>query len=164
VPRLCEFYPAICLTTEKKAWKNLSQGKKNLSQVKKNLSQSTVHILPPQKTRTHTDTHTHTRVHTFTRTLSQHTHSHSHVRAHTHTCACTLSHTLTHTHSLQNLSLPAPYFWLFLWRLSAPHRFAPRVAHPLDQPWMCKWKSSVWHLEDQTAYTLEHKGNIPKCQ
>jgi len=32
VPRICEFYPGICLTTEEKAWKNLSQGKKNLSQ------------------------------------------------------------------------------------------------------------------------------------
>jgi hypothetical protein len=36
----CEFYPGICLTTEEKAWKNLSQGKKNLSQVKKTPSQS----------------------------------------------------------------------------------------------------------------------------
>ena len=35
VPRLCEFYPGICLTTEEKARKNLSQGKKkNLSQGK----------------------------------------------------------------------------------------------------------------------------------
>ena len=42
VPRFCEFYPAICLTTEEEARKNLSQGKKNLSQVKKNLSQSAV--------------------------------------------------------------------------------------------------------------------------
>ena len=39
VPRLCELYPGICFTTEKKARKNLSQGKKNLSQGKKNLSQ-----------------------------------------------------------------------------------------------------------------------------
>ena len=39
VPRLCEFYPGICLTTQKKARKNLIQGKKNLSQGKKNLSQ-----------------------------------------------------------------------------------------------------------------------------
>jgi hypothetical protein len=39
-----EFYPGICLTTEGKARKNLSQGKKNLSQVKKNLSQSPVYI------------------------------------------------------------------------------------------------------------------------
>ena len=55
VPRLCEFYPGICLTTEEKARKNLSQGKKNLSQVKKNLSQGTVYIL----TNTHTNTHLH---------------------------------------------------------------------------------------------------------
>jgi hypothetical protein len=46
VLRLCEFYPGICITTEEKAQKNLSQGKKNLSQVKKNLSQGTVYILP----------------------------------------------------------------------------------------------------------------------
>jgi hypothetical protein len=38
VPRHCEFYPGICLTTEEKARKNLSQGKKTLSQ-------STVYIL-----------------------------------------------------------------------------------------------------------------------
>ena len=44
VPRLCEFYSGICLTTEERARKNLSQGKKNLSQVKKNLSQSTVYV------------------------------------------------------------------------------------------------------------------------
>jgi len=41
VPRLYEFYPVICLTTEEKGRKNLSQGKKNLSQVNKNLSQCT---------------------------------------------------------------------------------------------------------------------------
>jgi hypothetical protein len=45
---LCEFYPGICLTTEVKAQKNLSQGKKNLSQVKKNPSQSTVYICAQQ--------------------------------------------------------------------------------------------------------------------
>jgi len=61
VPRLCEFYPGICLTTEKKARKNLSQGKKNLSQVKKKLSQSTVYKLPktPTHYKTLTNTHTH---------------------------------------------------------------------------------------------------------
>jgi len=42
VPRLCEFYPGICLTTKEKARKNLSQGKKKLSQFKKNLSHSTI--------------------------------------------------------------------------------------------------------------------------
>jgi hypothetical protein len=26
VPRLCGFYPGICLTTEEKAWKTLNQG------------------------------------------------------------------------------------------------------------------------------------------
>jgi len=26
MPRLCKLYPGICLTTEKKEWKNLSQG------------------------------------------------------------------------------------------------------------------------------------------
>jgi len=59
VPRLCECYPGIYLTTEEKARKNLSQGKKNLSQVKKYLSQSTVYILPKhphitKPTQTHT--------------------------------------------------------------------------------------------------------------
>ena len=44
VPRLCKFYPGICLTPEEKARKTFSQGKKNLSQVKKTLSQSTVYI------------------------------------------------------------------------------------------------------------------------
>ena len=66
VPRLCEFYPGICLTTEEKARKTLSQGKKNLSQVKKNLSQSTVYILPK-----HSHKHTHYKIHT-------HTHTHTH--------------------------------------------------------------------------------------
>jgi DUF971 family protein len=45
VPRLCEFYPGICLTTEGKARKNLSQGKKNLSLVKKKpQSEYSIHI------------------------------------------------------------------------------------------------------------------------
>jgi hypothetical protein len=30
VPHLCEFYPGICLTTEEKAWKNLSQGSRTV--------------------------------------------------------------------------------------------------------------------------------------
>ena len=77
MPRLCKFYPGICLTTEEKARKNLSQGKKNLSQVEKNLSQSTVYILP--KTPTHykalTNTHitkpTHTPTRAYTHTTKQ---------------------------------------------------------------------------------------------
>ena len=39
VPRLCESYLGICLITEEKARKNLSQGTKNLSLGTKNLSQ-----------------------------------------------------------------------------------------------------------------------------
>ena len=74
MPRLCKFYPGICLATEEKARKNLSQDKKNLSQVKKNLSQRTVYILPkhPRITKpsqTHTlqnpHIHTHTQAHTL---------------------------------------------------------------------------------------------------
>jgi hypothetical protein len=30
VPRLCELYPGICLTTEEKAQKNLSQGNRRV--------------------------------------------------------------------------------------------------------------------------------------
>ena len=64
MPRLCEiFYPGICLTTEEKTRKNLSQGKKNLSQVKKNLSQSTIYVLPK-----HTHKHIYFKNHTYTHT------------------------------------------------------------------------------------------------
>jgi len=50
VPRLCKFYPGICLITEEKARKTLSQGKKNLSEVNKNLSQCTVFSVSVQYT------------------------------------------------------------------------------------------------------------------
>jgi hypothetical protein len=73
VPRLCEFYPGICLTTEEKARKNLNQGKKNLSKVKKTsfkvqyaYYQKHQHITKPSQTRTlqkpliHPHAHTHT--------------------------------------------------------------------------------------------------------
>jgi len=80
MPRLCEFYPGICLTTEK----NLSRGKKNLSQGKTNLSQVTKkpqseyilakypHITtpPPQHTHTHTLQNPHIHTHTHTHTCS----------------------------------------------------------------------------------------------
>jgi hypothetical protein len=64
VPRLCEFYPGICVINEEKAQKNLHQGKRNLIQVKKNLSQNTVYILPKhahitKPTHYKTNTHTH---------------------------------------------------------------------------------------------------------
>jgi hypothetical protein len=123
VPRLCEFCPGICLTTEEKAWKNLSQRKKNLSQ-------NTLHILPKhphitKPTHTHTSqnlhtrarapthykthTHSHTHIHTLqnlhTHTLT-HTHTPTHYKTythtHTHTHYKTYTHTHTHTHTLQN--------------------------------------------------------------
>jgi hypothetical protein len=72
VPRLCEFYPGIFLTTEEKARKNLSQGNKNLSQVKKNHSQNTVWILP--ETPTHYKILTHTLQNTL---IYQHAHTHT---------------------------------------------------------------------------------------
>ena len=30
MPRLCELYPGICLTTEEKTWKNLRQGSRRV--------------------------------------------------------------------------------------------------------------------------------------
>ena len=54
MPRLCEFYPGICLTTEEKARKNLSQGSRRLL----------VYILHFTKTPTHYKTYTHTHTHT----------------------------------------------------------------------------------------------------
>jgi hypothetical protein len=87
VPRLCEFYPGVCLTTEEKAWKNLSQ-------VKKNLSEYSIHI---RKTYTHTHTHTHRHTHTDTH---RHTQTHTHTHPHTHTHTHTDTHTHTHTDNM----------------------------------------------------------------
>jgi len=81
MPLLCEIYFGICLTTEEKA-------RKTLSQVKKNLSQSTVYILPKyphitKPSQTHTlqnpHKHTHYKTHTYTHT---HTHTHTHITKH----------------------------------------------------------------------------------
>jgi len=52
VPRLCVFYPGICLTTEEKAGKNLNEGKKTIRQVKKNLRVQYTYYQ-----NTHTNTH-----------------------------------------------------------------------------------------------------------
>ena len=57
VPRLCGFYPRICLTTEEKAWKNLSQGSRRvpastikIQQVKGKVQ---VKFIPEQAAKTH---------------------------------------------------------------------------------------------------------------
>ena len=59
VPRLCEFYPGVCLKTEEKARKNLSQNKVNLSHSTKTLVtvqytyyQKHPHITKPSQTHT----------------------------------------------------------------------------------------------------------------
>ena len=50
MPHLCKFYPGIWLTTEEKAWKNLSQGSRRVL----------VYILPKHTHyKTHTNTHPH---------------------------------------------------------------------------------------------------------
>ena len=63
VPRIWEFYPGICLTTEEKTWKNLSQGSQRV----------VVYILHITKIHTLQNTHTHTHTHTL---RNPHTHLH----------------------------------------------------------------------------------------
>ena len=105
MPRLGEFYPGICLTTEDKTRKNLSQGKKNLSQVKKNLSQSTVYILPK---------HPHITKPTQTHTLKKPTQTYTHTHTHTHKNTHTHTHTFRFFRELQEHGL-IRLFLLFLW-------------------------------------------------
>jgi hypothetical protein len=68
--RLFEFYCGICLTTEGKARKNLSQGKKTSVRLSKTSVRAqytyyqNTHTL--QNTYTHKHTHTHTNTHTHT--------------------------------------------------------------------------------------------------
>ena len=88
MPRLCKFYPGICLTTEEKARKKLSQGSQRVL----------VYIL--QK-RTHTHTHTSQKPHTYTHphiTKATHTHTHTSQKPHIHTPTHNKSHTYTHPH------------------------------------------------------------------
>ena len=69
MPRLREFYPGICLTTEEKGRKNLSQVKRSLSQY--TFYQNTHTLQKPTHPHIHTHTHTHYKTHTRT-----HTHTH----------------------------------------------------------------------------------------
>jgi len=43
MPRLCEVYPGICLTTEEKARKNLSHGNRRM-QVGKEYTEQSIHV------------------------------------------------------------------------------------------------------------------------
>jgi hypothetical protein len=63
VPRLCEFYPGICLATEEKARKNLSEGRKNLSQSTVYILPKQPHITKPSQTHTLQTPHIHTHAH-----------------------------------------------------------------------------------------------------
>jgi len=67
VSRLCELYTGICLTTEEKARKNLSQGSRRVL----------VYILPK---RTRYKTHTPTQAH-----ITKPTHTHYKTHTHPHT-------------------------------------------------------------------------------
>ena len=71
VPRLGELYPGICLTTEEKARKNLSQGSRRVL----------VYILPKRtRYKTHTYTPTHYKTHTYAPThYETHTSTHPHI-------------------------------------------------------------------------------------
>jgi len=44
VPHLCGFYPGICLTTEEKARKNLSQGRRRVPPGTKKIHKRTIRI------------------------------------------------------------------------------------------------------------------------
>jgi hypothetical protein len=71
VPGLGEFYPGICLTTEEKARKNLSQGSRR---VLVDILPKHPHITKPTHTHTHTQhtyTHTHTHTHTLQNNIKQ---------------------------------------------------------------------------------------------
>jgi hypothetical protein len=59
VPSLCELYPGICLTTEGKARKNLSQGSQRDSKYTHYQDTRTLQNPPPH---THTRTHAHTNI------------------------------------------------------------------------------------------------------
>jgi hypothetical protein len=108
-PRLCEFYPGICLTTEEKARINLSQGKNILSQVDKNLSQSAIYILPkhPHVTKpTHYKTHTNTHITKHTHIITNQykiTKTPTHYKTHTNTHITKHTHYKTHTNTVKRL-------------------------------------------------------------
>jgi hypothetical protein len=61
VPSICELYPGICLTTERKSRRNLSQGSRRDS---KNAHYQDTHTLqnPPIHKHTHKHKHTHTHI------------------------------------------------------------------------------------------------------
>ena len=64
VPRLCGFYPGICLTTEEKAQKNLIQVSRRVPAGTVKIHKHTIRMRIILFTCTHQHTHTHTHTHT----------------------------------------------------------------------------------------------------
>ena len=108
MPRLCEFNPGICLTTEEKARKNLSQGSRrvlvyvlHITKTATQLQYPHIHT-PTLLQNTHTHSHITKPTHTHTHTITKHTHSFTHYKpppTHTHT------HTHTHYKTIQNTTV-----------------------------------------------------------
>ena len=109
MPRLCEFYPGICLKTEEKAWRNLSS-RRVLVYV---LHITKVFILP--------NTHTLKNLHSLSLTHT-HTHTHTHTPMHAHPHITKPTHTHTHTYTHPHISLSVllqPVSLTFLYPLLA---------------------------------------------
>ena len=86
VPRLCEFNPGICLTTEEKARKNLSQGSRRVLVYILNITKTPTQLQYP---------------HIHTPTLLQNTHTHTH----THTLQNPHIHTPIHYKTIQSTTV-----------------------------------------------------------
>ena len=130
VPRLCEVYPDICLTTEGKARKNLSQGSRRVLVYILHITNTPTqlqypHIHTPtllQNTHTHTHTLQNPHIHTPTHykiqthphnTHPHNTHPHSHTHTHTHTHTPTRTHTKhTHTHISNKMQRYTGYLFM----------------------------------------------------
>ena len=100
MPRLCELYPGICLTTEEKARKNLSQGSRRLLvYILPKRIHTYPHITKPTHTHPHLTKPTHTHPHL---TKPTHTHPHltkpTHYKTHTYKPTHYETHTSTHSH------------------------------------------------------------------
>jgi hypothetical protein len=104
VPLLCEFNPGVCLTTEEKARKTLSQGSRRVLVYILHITKTPTqlqypHIHTPTLLQ-NTHTHTHTLQNARARTRAQtHTHTHTHIHTHTHT------YTPTHYITIQSTTV-----------------------------------------------------------
>ena len=115
VPCLCEFYPGICLITEEKARKTLSQGRETSVRLRKTSVRvqytyyQNTHTLQNPHKHTHYKTHTNTHYKTHTNThITKPTQTHTLQNPHKHTYYKTYTNThitkqiLWHEFSLNN--------------------------------------------------------------